>query len=51
MMKSNIKGFPNYHISEDGQLFRKNNNGIWVKMASNIKNTGYIYLIYYGMVI
>ena len=41
-MKSNIKGFPNYHISEDGQLFRKNNNGIWVKMASNIKNTGYI---------
>lgn len=41
-MKSNIMGFPNYHIDKDGHLFRKDERGIWVRMADNAKNTGYI---------
>lgn len=49
-MKSNIKGFPNYHISEDGQLFRKIITVYGLKWLVILKILD-IYLIYYGMVI
>lgn len=43
MISSNIDGFPNYHISPDGKLYRYDKvTQVWVIMSSNRKNNGYI---------
>lgn len=49
MMKSNIPGFPNYHISKSGELFGYNKTvSKWKKLSDNIKNNGYISNILWG---